>query len=186
MGPDAGESRQTLGRLQYRRTRTAQLRHPVRLRSGARRTFAHRRRCPLYRNHAGRQRPRLEERRRHLSPGGPLILPRRQFQCTLRRCLRDARDRQPSRCRPQRHLGARQGWLRRPHRVGVRRTELRDRYRNGGAGALRRSQSQPLKERHVTEKGGDASLRSDGDQSITQSTIGLRAAEHIDLGRRRT
>lgn len=34
----------------------------------------------------------------------------------------------------------------------------------------------------IKEKGGDASLRSDGDQSITQSTIGLRAAKHIDLG----
>ncbi len=35
----------------------------------------------------------------------------------------------------------------------------------------------------IKEKGGDACLRSDGDQSITQSTIGLRAAKHIDLGR---
>ncbi len=34
----------------------------------------------------------------------------------------------------------------------------------------------------IKEKGGDASLRSDGDQSITQSTVGLRAARHIDLG----
>lgn len=34
----------------------------------------------------------------------------------------------------------------------------------------------------IKEKGGDSSLRSDGDQSITQSTVGLRAAKHIDLG----
>ncbi|SDY01337.1 autotransporter-associated beta strand repeat-containing protein [Pseudomonas kuykendallii] len=34
----------------------------------------------------------------------------------------------------------------------------------------------------IREKGGDASLRSDGDQTITQSTVGLRAAKHIDLG----
>ncbi|WP_313516544.1 autotransporter-associated beta strand repeat-containing protein [Pseudomonas sp.] len=34
----------------------------------------------------------------------------------------------------------------------------------------------------IKEKGGDSSLRSDGDQSLTQSTAGLRAAKHIDLG----